>query len=268
MAIGKWLKHKEMLQIPDLRPYLPNTYPLTPETALKMLKMYPSIFIKPNHGTHGKGIIKVKQIQKNDYEVRFGKVRKYVSSDSLYHMLKSNEKSSKQYLVQQGLELAKYKGSIFDMRLYMQKPKSQWVLSGMVARIAAPKLFVTNYHKGGQAESLPKVLLKLSKNSKSKVSRTLKTITDLSFVIAKKLSKHHARICELGIDLAIDKDGRIWIIEANSQPGHKLFTQLPDKNMLYKIRKNKRLIKENKIKQYYSYPFDESSSSSSFSDDW
>jgi hypothetical protein len=243
MAIGKMKKHKEMLKHPGLRRYLPETHWLSPEKAKQMLKSYSTIFIKPNHGTGGSGIIRVKK-KSNGYEVSYGKKRKYVSSHSVYKAIQSYKKPSERYLVQRGLRLAKYNGSIFDIRVYMQKPYSKWTMSGMVARVAAPNRYVTNYHKGGHGESLNKVLSKLFKNNKGKVIDRLKKMAKLSFVIAEFLNKRHPRIRELGIDFGIEKNGRLWIIEANTRPGYKLFTHLPDKKMLYKIKKNRHLIKK------------------------
>jgi hypothetical protein len=240
MPIGKMIKHKEMLQHPELHPYLPETHWLTTSRTLRMMKTYSVLFIKPNHGSGGTGIIRAKKTQ-NGYEVRCGQSYKLVGSNSLYKTIQSYRKPSQRYLVQRGLRLAQYDDSIFDVRVYMQKPESEWIISGMASRIAAPNQFVTNYHKGGHAEPLQKVLSTLLANNRSKVNDCLDRITKVSYIIAETINKRHS-IRELGIDLGIEKNGRLWIIEANSKPGHMLFTQLPDKAMLYRIRRNKHLI--------------------------
>jgi glutathione synthase/RimK-type ligase-like ATP-grasp enzyme len=242
MSLGKMIKHKEMLQRSVLLQHLPETHWLTPARTLRMLKSYSSIFIKPNHGSGGSGIIRARRIR-NGYEVRCGHKRKVIGSGSMYKAIQSFRKPSQKYLVQRGLRLAKYKGSIFDARIYMQKPESDWIISGMVARVAAPNRYVTNFHKGGHAKPLPKVLSTLFENDSRKVKESLNKIRKLSYIIAETINEHHS-IRELGIDLGIEKNGRIWIIEANSKPGHKLFTQLPDKTMLNRIIANKRLIKK------------------------
>jgi glutathione synthase/RimK-type ligase-like ATP-grasp enzyme len=233
-------KYKEMLQRRVLRPYLPETRWLTPRRTLKMLRSYSSIFIKPNYGSGGSGIIRAKR-KGNIYEVRSGQNRKYVSLQSVYKALKFYRNPSRRYLVQRGLRLAKYKGTIFDVRIYMQKPESTWMISGKVARVAAPHKFVTNYQKGGHAESLQKVLSTIYPNDSKKVKSHLDRIEKLSYTIAETLDERHA-LRELGVDLAIEKNGCIWIIEANSSPGHMLFTQLDDKSELDTILNNKRLI--------------------------
>lgn len=242
MSIGKMKKHIEMLRHPALRDHLPETYWITPARTLRMLGRYPSIFIKPNHGSGGTGIILVKRTG-NTYEVRCGRKRKVVGPDSLFKAIQSFRKPSQRYLVQRGIRLAKYNGSIFDARIYMQKPKAEWIVAGMVARVAAPKQYVTNYQKGGHGEPLPEVLSALFANDRSKVNDCIDRITKLSLIIAETINQRYA-IRELGIDFGIENDGRIWIIEANSKPGHMLFTQLPDKTLLHRILSNKRLIQQ------------------------
>jgi hypothetical protein len=242
VSIGKMRKLNLMLKRPVLRRYLPETYWFTPEKALSMLKSYSTIFIKPDKGSGGSGIIRVRRTR-NGYEVRCHKKRKYVRSKSLYKAIQSFQNPSKKYLVQEGLHLARYKGTIFDIRVYMQKPYSKWVISGMVARVAAPNLYVTNYQKGGHGEPLDKVLSKLFQG-KGKVNKSMSKIKNLSDITARTLSKKYSHIRELGIDFAIEENGELWILEANRKPGHRLFTQLSNKTMLQTIKKNKYRIKK------------------------
>ena len=240
MTIGKMTKHKEMLQKSVLRPHLPATRWMTDSSTLRMLKTYPTVFIKPDKGSGGSGIIRAKRLRKG-YEVRYGSIQKVVRLHSVLKAIKSYRKSKHRYLVQEGLQLAKYHGVIFDIRIYLQKPKHKWIIAGMAARVAAPHKYVTNYLKGGHAAPLHQVLLSLFGNNRTKVNACLRRITKLSIIIAKTVNKRHS-IHELGVDLAIDKNGRIWIIEANSHPGHMLFTQLSDRSMIRTIKRNKKRI--------------------------
>ncbi|MFD1175326.1 YheC/YheD family protein [Paenibacillus puldeungensis] len=240
MTIGKMKKYEEMLQNPVLRPHLPETHWMTNSRTLRMLKTHSSLFIKPNHGSGGNGIIRVRRLRRG-YEVQCGSSRKTAGPASVLKAIHSYRKSKHRYLVQKGLQLEKYHGVIFDIRVYLQKPKNDWMIAGMAARVAAPHKFVTNYHKGGHAEPLRRVLLSLFQNNQAKVNAYYQKIEKLSINIAKTVNHWHS-IHELGVDLAIGKDGHIWIIEANSHPGHMLFTQLSDRTMIRTIMANKRSI--------------------------
>lgn len=238
MTIGKMRDQWGMLQNHILRPHLPETRWMTGSRILRMLKTYSSVFIKPNLGSGGNGIIRVNKLSRG-YEVRCGPSRKIVGVHSVLKAIDSYRNSKRRYLVQKGLRMAEYHGEIFDIRVYLQKPEDKWIISGMVARVAAPHKFVTNYHQGGHAEPLQEVLLKLFQNNKTKVDACSRKIKQLSITIAKTVNKWKSTR-EFGVDLAIDKNGYIWILEANPYPGHRLFTQLSDNTMYRTIIENKR----------------------------
>jgi glutathione synthase/RimK-type ligase-like ATP-grasp enzyme len=236
------VKHKLLMKRHVLRSHLPETHWHTAKKAVRMLKKYSTIFIKPNDGSGGTGIKRIRR-SSHGYEIRSGQKRKYVGSASLYKAVRAYQGSSKKYIVQKGIKLARYKGKIFDIRMYLQKPSSGWTISGMAARIAAPHRIVTNKHQGGYGKTLERVLLRVFENNRSKVKRCIKKLRKISIITANTLDKRFSDIRELGIDIGIDRDGHVWIIEANSRPMHKLFTQLRNKKMLHKIRKIKRIIR-------------------------
>ncbi|WP_230190977.1 YheC/YheD family protein [Paenibacillus sp. CECT 9249] len=238
MTMGKMGNYRVMLQNRNLRPHLPETRWMTDAGTLRMLGAHSSVFIKPDLGSGGNGIIRVRKLSRG-YEVRSGPSRKIVGAGSVLRTVRSSRRSNNRYLMQKGLQIARYQGKIFDIRVYMQKPEHKWVIAGMVARVAAPHKFLTNYHQGGHAEPLQKVLLNQFKNNQAKVDACHRKIEQLSMTIAETVSKWSSTR-ELGIDLALDKNGYIWILEANSHPGHRLFTQLADQTMYSTIIENKR----------------------------
>jgi hypothetical protein len=234
------VKHKLFLKRSKLLRHLPETHWLKASIANRMLKSYSTIFIKPNGGSGGTGIIRIrKRTLSPGYEFRSGRRRKFVSPTSMYKTLQAYQKLHKKYIVQRGLKLARYKGRIFDIRMFLQKPSSSWTISGMAARVAAPRHIVTNHHQGGYGKPLDRVLMHIFAKNNSKVKECIHVLKGISLIMAHTLDKRFSDIRELGIDLGIDTDGRVWIIEANSRPFHKLFTQLPNKSMLNKIKRNK-----------------------------
>ncbi|ASR45245.1 YheC/YheD family protein [Paenibacillus kribbensis] len=240
VPIGKMIQYKEMRQHPVLSSHLPETKWISNARTLRMLDEYRTVYIKPNYGSGGTGVIRAKKLGRR-YEIRCGSSRRIVRSHAVRRAIRIHRRPHRRYLVQQGLRLAKYQGSIFDARVYMQKPESEWVISGITGRVAAPRKVVTNYRKGGHAAPLSKVLLKVFKHDRTKMKETLDQVIELSKMVADTIDKNHP-FRELGIDLAIEKSGQIWIIEANPHPGHKLFKQLPNHKMIRNILRNKRRI--------------------------
>jgi glutathione synthase/RimK-type ligase-like ATP-grasp enzyme len=240
---GKILKSNVMSRHPLLRLHLPETYKYEPNILFSMMKRYSSVFIKPDKGSQGKGIIRVKQLGNNMYQISWGLQHRRAQEDDVLPAIKKLLRPKGSYLVQRGLQLAKYRDRYVDIRVYMQKPNTSWKISGKVVRVAAPSRFVTNYHQGGKPEILEKVLRAIYKDDPSKIQPTIKFIYSLSTTVAKVLDEAFPGIRQLGIDLGIDKERRIWIIEANTNPAFLTFKHLKDKTMYRRILSRRRYIR-------------------------
>lgn len=241
---GKMVKHKLMKKNSSLSPHIPKTRWLSSSKAIHMLESHPTVFVKPDGGSGGSGILRIRKTSTDDYEIRNGKDLKRVGSHTLSRTLRKYQKSSTKYIVQNGIDLGRYHGKVFDIRMYLQKPKSEWGISGMVARVAPRDRYITNYHKGGQAATLEKVLLPIFEGNHVKMNECIENLKRISLTISGTLDRQFRATRELGIDLAVDTSGEIWIIEANTRPQHNLFKFLPNKEMLNTIRHNKRKIKK------------------------
>lgn len=74
---------------------------------------------------------------------------------------------------------------------------------------------MTNVAKGAKDAEIKRTLR--GADQPLKVSKTLKKLTAVSYKIADKLgSRFPFRI--IGLDMGIDKKGKIWFIEANTKP--------------------------------------------------
>ncbi|MDN4593198.1 YheC/YheD family protein [Polycladomyces subterraneus] len=239
--MGKILKTSAMIQSPLVRKHIPLTRWLNEETLTDMLKKHYTVFIKPDKGSGGYGIIRVRKTSKNLFEVIMGTKRQLVPQENLMKYIQNFTRPFRSYLVQQGIKLSQYKGRPFDFRIYMQKPRNSWVVSGKVTRVAAPGRFLTNYHQGAKPVTVPEVLRSVLNNNK-KVAEMIQQIGQLSLATAQVLDAHFPGIRELGIDIALEKSGKLWILEANTSPACITFRLLPDKTMYHRILMNRRYI--------------------------
>jgi glutathione synthase/RimK-type ligase-like ATP-grasp enzyme len=123
----------------------------------------------------------------------------------------------------------------------MQKPRNSWVVSGKVTRVAAPGRFLTNYHQGAKPATVPEVLRSVLINDR-KVAEMIQQIDQLSLATTRVLDAHFPGIRELGIDIAMEKSGKLWILETNTSPACITFRLLPDKTMYHRILMNRRYI--------------------------
>ena len=100
----------------------------------------------------------------------------------------------------------------------MQKNgKGTWTITKVYARVGRKGNITSNLATGGTAHSLSEVFKQYF--DKDKITEIKKKIRALSIKVCEALEKSSGHIFgEMGVDLGVDKDGRIWIIEVNSKP--------------------------------------------------
>lgn len=219
--LNKWEVH-ELLKNTSTNSIMPKTTLFTGSKSIKyLLNSYSTVYLKPTNGALGRGIIKIQKSNKN-YIVNFSHptgptIKNFKNFDVMYKYLLPRI-TSRKYILQQGLSLLKYKNRPIDFRILVQKNSyGTWYITSMVARIAKEQYFVSNLAQGGTQSRVmntinlasPTLAKKITKNQFKRVAlSTAKNLESAS-------SEHFA---ELGIDLALDKYGKLWLIEINSKP--------------------------------------------------
>jgi hypothetical protein len=98
----------------------------------------------------------------------------------------------------------------------LQKPLGRWRATLMSAKVAPHKSsVVTNVAKGAKDHNLYKLLKGIDQSLNS--SAVMRDLMDASHQIAQILSSHF-QLKVLGLDMGIDKKGKVWFIEANTKP--------------------------------------------------
>lgn len=205
----------------SVRPFLPETRVFRKNKDLKyMLEKYPFVYLKPLDGMAGKGIFRLEQMGEG-FLLKFqqGKDiihRNFKNKSEAFDFFK--EACQVPYLVQQGIELAKYEEKIFDFRLLMQKNKrGDWELTGVGIRQSGEGNITTHVPRGGSVQS-PMEILPLVFPSSSPAS-ILQRLERISFTITKALEENWPALGEISMDIGIDRKGHLWFFEANSKPG-------------------------------------------------
>jgi len=241
----KWLKHEALWAYPNLRDHLPDTKLYSTQAFIDMIEQYKVVFVKPDLGMQGKGVMKVTAVKDNGG----GYVIRTADRDYAYRNINNAAKrlslliGQQQYLVQQGIDLIQLSGKPVDFRalLHIRPGGGQWRFFGVMGKVAAPNRIVTNYSSGGRAIRLHQALGISIEESDEWEQR----IKQLSGQIAKAMKKSFPRITELGLDLAIDHNKQIWLLEANTKPHYRLFRHHPNPNLFAKIASSARLIRSN-----------------------
>lgn len=221
--LNKWEVYKALRIRRSTAKWLPETARFNRQSLLAMIRKYPEVFLKYSYGSLGKGIIKVKRLPHGQYAYAVAKKgamswKECSSADSLYHQLAFL--SNNAYLVQRGIELARYKGQIFDLRTQLQKNGTgEWVLTGVAVRIAGKNRFVTHIPNGGRSASYMEVMNEVfgaNSMTRQQIDEQLEEIrTQVPRVLEKELK---LSLAVLSLDIGVDKNGRMSIIEINSKP--------------------------------------------------
>ncbi|WP_079908385.1 YheC/YheD family protein [Paenibacillus sp. 32352] len=207
----------------DLRNYLPESHLLQHYEILKsMCAKHPVVFLKPVTGSLGKGIIRVAKQTDLSYACYFtnlngARKQSFKSLSQLFFAL-SGKIKQQHYQIQQGLELISIGGCPVDFRALVQRNElGQWEVTSVVARIAGHQHFVSNLARGGRMSTVKDALAQSHSAAAAAGGASLLRRAALS--IAQGIETHiNAHFAELGIDLAIDTQGKVWLLEVNSKP--------------------------------------------------
>ncbi|QGQ96521.1 YheC/YheD family protein [Paenibacillus psychroresistens] len=238
---GKWGLHTFYSKDRKIRRLLPKTKVLSKASLRKLIKRYGSVYIKPNMEHMGKGIMKAVKTSKKYKLVRVNKGKhKFSNVQKLIRKVKKITRN-KPYIIQKTIPLAHYRGRSYDIRVMMMRNKQdKWTYIGMLAKVMGPSSIISNIRRGGGyaitvGQALKKSVAPAARKRKKLKRKLIKT----SYRICKRFNRYKYS-SQIGIDYAVDKRGRLWLIEVNFDfPSHGLFARLPDKS-IYRLIKRTR----------------------------
>lgn len=224
----KYLSKHEVFQAlkqeQHLLPALPESRLLHHAQVLKnMLTRYSTVFIKPVRGSLGRGITRIRHHGSEGYvcdQTSANGLRRntYPTLTKLAQAL-SRKVKTKSYQIQQGIDIVTVGGRPVDFRAIVQRGATgTWGITSIVARIASNQTFVSNLARGGTLSTVSAALEKsnvLPQHRLAIQSKLRKYAVEIAKGIEQQIPHHFA---ELGIDLAADVRGRVWLIEVNSKP--------------------------------------------------
>ncbi|MEK3766936.1 YheC/YheD family protein [Paenibacillus sp. FSL R5-0887] len=233
---NKWTIHQTFSQKSRFRQHMPETLLYQSSADLRrMLKTNSVVYIKPANGTGGRGILRIEKmkdgrgvydIQGRRQDRRIIPTRK-VSSTRLDSIVRQWCIGGR-FLIQQGIPLRLPGGRFHDYRMLVQKNgQGVWELTGMAARVGAARSVTSNLHGGGHAVRA-ETLLKEWLGSQDKTDKVMKTAERLGLDAAAFLEESYGALCELALDLAIDREGKIYVLEVNPKPAREVFARSGD----------------------------------------
>jgi hypothetical protein len=216
-SVYKWKIQRVLRKDQRVQKYLPETLLFKgTDTLTEMLRKFPFIYLKPVGRSLGLGIIKITKTGAYEYNAEYhSKDKSYLLRGNLTEIWPEVKKvmGKRAYIVQEGIPLATYKGNIFDLRVSMQKDETgTWSLSRWKVRVAAPDRIVTNISAKGTGAHINMVLDSVFKEDAPQIMNDIKTAC---LIICSAIENKISGIGDIGIDIGITKDKKIYFIEAN-----------------------------------------------------
>lgn len=238
---NKWEMHQWLSNFPEVKEYLPESIIYQKrQDLIWFLDQYGTAFIKPIYGSQGTGVIKALKKENRflfSYSEEGEDKEFYGNGRQAKEFLESAVKRRK-FIIQQGISLISYEGKVIDFRLIILKNEyGEWQDLGMIGRYGAPGKVVSNVSRGGRAEPGEVTLKKALKLGDAEVWDLRKRMSDIAINAAEKLEASGIHCANLGVDLGVDVNGRVWIIEINNKdPNHTIAIDAGERAMFYKSK--------------------------------
>lgn len=244
----KWEMHEWLSGIPEAARFLPETRRYRgADDVWPLLDRHGQVFLKPIRGSQGQGVVRL--------SLGDGAVVAEFAQDGVQQRVEWPEREQAarflasrigrgRYVAQQGLELVQRAGQVIDFRLIVVKNRfGRWEQMGAVARTGPAGSIVSNISQGGTAEMAEVTLGSLDGWGREEARRQVEAMTDAAVTAARCLEEAGVHGGNLGVDLALDAAGNVWILEINNlDPNHTIlldagnrrqFCQVRLENMLY-----------------------------------
>ncbi len=213
--------YKLLNKNPETKIYLPETVPFTNRRQLEtMLSKYNFLYIKPDSGSHGNGIFRIRTTGGKIYiSERENHLIRFASVSRAFSFLEKHTNITP-YLIQQGIPLITREHRTVDFRLHTNRnAEGKWQVTAMAGKVAARNGITTHILSGGEVITLEQLFPEPEQNKKIR-----KKLADASLTISEHLETSADGILgEIGFDFGIDKKEKVWLLEANAKPGRLIF---------------------------------------------
>lgn len=212
---SKTVKQAVLLSHPRIASHIPPTRSFSYEHLQQMLNQHSMVYVKPVVGSGGSGVIQVKKIA-NGYAFHIrSNIYRFASFDAMFNSLKKVMKK-RPHMIQKGIDLLKINGCAVDYRVKYVKEYGRWSYRAIVGRKARHGLAVTNLTQGGSLlKGGAAIAATMGSGAVARKKAEMRKLTELCTSV---LVSAYPGLTHLGYDYGIDKSGKIWLFEVNTNP--------------------------------------------------
>lgn len=222
-ALDKWDTYLTMAFFADTRGLCPETELLADRASFfRFLDKHQHMFLKNTWGTWGRDVISIEAGRASGF-----RVSGYLEGQRVDIVLRRRRDlwpwveenlDHGDWIVQQAIDRPTLKGRVFDFRIVLQKDDAgEWRVPHILVNWAKPGELISN--RPQRSEFLTDEEFRPHWNLRDYEFDALAArARRVSLRVAKALESRYGRLGELGLDIATDRDGRAWLLEANAKP--------------------------------------------------
>lgn len=210
--------YNTLLQDGEFAKYIPDTIQITDfDSFIEFIQKYDKAILKPRVGHKGIGIYLISKINEESYQLYSNKSEKVLSAQELKFFIDDLMKN-KVYLAQQYINSTTTSGNPFDCRIRLEKNgEAKWSIAMHLIRIGSNNKVVSNIAQGGGVQQLLPFIKFHYPEDWKEIKAEIEYLA--AYLPLKIEALYHKQTSCLGIDVGIDKDGKIYIFEINASPG-------------------------------------------------
>ncbi|MGG0656968.1 YheC/YheD family protein [Rummeliibacillus pycnus] len=221
-SIGnKWNVMERLIEAKEFEKYvIPSKIVKNVEDFHRYLINNNEVVFKPIDGRKGKGIYFISKFGKN-FEVRKDTENSIYTKQQVDKLL-ADQLTTGTFIVQPYIQSKMKSGQVYDFRLHVQKNgEGKWVITTIYPRVAPSGSIIPNINNGGFTNYLDPFLEQEFKEKAFDIRRMLE---HFSLSLAQHLDEIQMEqfgevIDEIGIDVGLDENLKIWMYEVNWRPG-------------------------------------------------
>ena len=235
---SKWEFYKMISTVNPSFNHLPDTKLLGEGMELEdMVSLHKAVYLKTLNGTLSRGIYKISSIgDKFELKDKDGVVVEMTSSFEEIKELVKNITKNKSYLIQQALHPLMVYDRHTDFRVIMQKNHTlDWICTGIFTFMGKRSGISSSW---GYMATFDRFLEKNFNFNQKDIFKKKQEVIDVCKDICKVLDESGENYGDLGFDVVIDEDLKVWVLEANKRHYHTVPLWINDIETFYETKAN------------------------------
>ncbi|SCY57760.1 YheC/YheD family endospore coat-associated protein [Alkaliphilus peptidifermentans] len=218
-GFNKWEVYTHLSKENNFLQYLPITRIYKePIDLLRMFEKSEKLYLKACRGGRGKQVMKVTKLPKGGYEYSYYIDKLYVYRVENFNILIDRIKkfyAKRTFLIQQAIDLITIDNKIVDLRAEVQRnANGKITVAAIPVRIGQYNAPITTHAECFTFDHFFNVIMNYSDDETKELKSKIEAFLRLAY---ESIEKYYGPSGEIGIDVGLDKSGKLWFIECNAR---------------------------------------------------